>query len=44
MPLPLRGDFDASQLRRFARRTKDGRRLGERLITELRPPPAPVST
>ena len=24
MPLPLRGDFDASQLRRFARRTKDG--------------------
>ena len=24
MPVPLRGDFDALQLRRFARRTKDG--------------------
>ena len=24
MPVPLRGDFDAQQLRRFARRTKDG--------------------
>jgi transposase len=24
VPLPLRGDFDALQLRRFARRTKDG--------------------
>src|SRR5947207_11885916 len=23
-PIPLRRDFDASQLRRFARRTKDG--------------------
>ena len=24
MPVPFRGDFDALQLRRFARRTKDG--------------------
>ena len=24
MPVPLRSDFDASQLRRFARKAKDG--------------------
>ena len=32
MPVPLRGDFDALQLRRFARRTKDGPQA-RRLLT-----------